>query len=689
MKSKLTISAGWIVACIVLMSASLSAKRALDHNDLDGWRSVSNKAISRDGRWTAYIESPQAGDGTLTFSNTSNGEKIVIERGYKPSFTSDGQWGLALIKPLYADTRSARIEKKKGFDMPQDSLAVIDLKTGRIERIASVINYAVGEKGGNWIAYQSCDTLHIKPKELKNDKLGRPLVIRDLQSPSSRIVKWVKDYTVSKDGRRIAFSLATPESDSLYTSGIGYVNLPDTSLILIDRDRKYYGAPVLDEAGEQLAYIASDDTTKLGIGGTRRSILYYADLKASKGDIPEPLALSPEFPQRPPLNLMPVRESGDAYKDSCMRAQREEAIRNSMGEIMRLNQYSKPVFSHNGRRLIAGVAPIIAPDDTTIVDFEHPSLDIWRWDSPTTPPQEKVSAKKDRERTYPVVFDIDNNFSYQLLNRRPLAKVTAPDRWDADWALVADPTENYRARQWDYQIPMQLSVVNVLTGETHPVAEVSEDNFELSPSGRFVIYFIGKNYYCYDTRTHKAVEISSGIPYPLWDTDIDRPGAKEPYGYAAWTEDDASVLIYDKYDIWSVDPTGGKSPQCLTKGDGRHANRQYRYRKCDPEQRFVKHGETMVLNVHDFTDKYNGYATLKCGTPATPVIKVLNGYSYTSLRKAQDADVFVWQRGNFETIPELWLARSYDFAKARCLTDINAQKSDISWGTAELVRWVA
>ena len=52
------------------------------------------------------------------------------------------------------------------------------------------------------------------------------------------------------------------------------------------------------------------------------------------------------------------------------------------GDTLVPNQYTKPVFSRNGQRLISGVAPIIAPDDTTIVDFENPALDIWRWDAP-------------------------------------------------------------------------------------------------------------------------------------------------------------------------------------------------------------------------------------------------------------------------------------------------------------------
>ena len=53
------------------------------------------------------------------------------------------------------------------------------------------------------------------------------------------------------------------------------------------------------------------------------------------------------------------------------------------GELM-INQYSEPVFSHGGRRVVIGVA-VCDPGDTTLVDFEKATLDIWRWDAPFTP----------------------------------------------------------------------------------------------------------------------------------------------------------------------------------------------------------------------------------------------------------------------------------------------------------------
>ena len=92
---------------------------------------------------------------------------------------------------------------------------------------------------------------------------------------------------------------------------------------------------------------------------------------------------------------------------------------------MRLNQYSRPVFSRNGRFLIVGVAPVIAPDDTTLVDFEKGNLDIWRWDAPMTPPQEKGNLESIRKHTLPVVMNLENR-DYQLLTKNELVTVGRP-----------------------------------------------------------------------------------------------------------------------------------------------------------------------------------------------------------------------------------------------------------------------
>ena len=90
-------------------SGYAAEKKELDHTCFDAWKSVNNAGLSRDGSWAAYSVDPQEGDGLLYFYNTKTGEKIVIPRGYQASFTADGKWGVALIKPEYAKTRKAKI----------------------------------------------------------------------------------------------------------------------------------------------------------------------------------------------------------------------------------------------------------------------------------------------------------------------------------------------------------------------------------------------------------------------------------------------------------------------------------------------------------------------------------------------------------------------------------------------------
>jgi len=97
----------------------------------------------------------------------------------------------------------------------------------------------------------------------------------------------------------------------------------------------------------------------------------------------------------------------------------------------------------------------------------------------------------------------------------------------------------------------------------------------------------------------------------------------------------------------------------------------------------------MLLEVFDYTDKYNGLATAVYGKNVKPALTVLDGHAYTQVRKALDRNVYTWQRANFSESPDIWLCRGNDFGKALQLTDANPQMKDYNWGTAQLVKWRA
>ncbi len=670
------------VSLLALVSLPYAqAKKVLGHDDFDNWKLVSNHSLSRDGSWGAYSVNPQEGDGVLTFYQSKTGKKIEIPRGYKPGFTADGRWGIALIKPFFSDTRKAKIDKKKDFDLPQDSLVIVNLTNGKIEKIGSVISYQLGKEGGDWLAYQSCDTTLISEKGLKDKKAGRPLIVRNLPSGKLTTLNWAKDYTFSRLGDKLAVGMKHHESDSTAYDGMGYFNLPDTAFHLIDKDKKHYGVPVFDNDGRKLAFTVSNDSNDTG---TRVYDLILSDLTVEDA-LPETFAIC-EYPEGR-VNLMRPHAT-DSVKQKELMDKWYEANAQQEKLALKPNQYSVPEFSHDGRRIIIGVARSVAPDDTTIVDFEQPALDIWRWDAPMTPPQENNRVDKLRKHTFPAVLDIASG-NWKVLTSNPLVKVETPDRWDGTWALLRDPSEDVVSQQWDYYAPEMLSIVNTSTGEKREIGKVPGDMAELSAGDKYVLWFQDRDYYIYDIATGETRNISSNIDVPLWDEDDDHPMIPIPYGIAGWAKDDDALMVYDKYDIWVIDPKGQKAPYTLTKDDGRKYNRRYRYLKTDPDHRYFEPKEQMLLQIFDYASKENGLATATYGIAAKPVINTLDQYSFTQVRKALNNPTVSFIKANFSVLPDVYVATSSDFSKARKLSDANPQVKDYNWGTAELVKWYA
>lgn len=642
-----------IIAAVALLLScgSINAeKKALSHEDFDAWKGVNNYSLTRDGEWAAYAVNPQDGDGELYFRNTRTGRTLTVPRGYNPQFTADGKYAVALIKPLHADTRKAKIDKKKDEEMPLDSMIMVELKTLKNQKVASVKGYKIGKDGGDWVAWTSCDTAYITPKQVKDKDVSKPMVLMDMSTGNRKVLKYVKHYEFARDGRCLGIAIEKAEGDSTVTNSVGFISLPDTSYVVVDRDRKFYSAPVIDDEGVRMAYSCSDDTIK---SGTKSARVFVSDMRRE---------------------MCSPREIKLAYKDKN-------------GNPLRPNEYTKLQFSHNGRRLIAGVAPVIAPDDTTIYDFETAKLDIWRWDAPMTPPQEKHLLDEIREVSLPVVVNLENDRQV-LLSDNILEEVREGNRWDGDWALILDPTETMVQQQWNYFAPTRMYIVNVNTGEKRDVGVfMRELEPEMSPEGKFVAWFSDRTWLVYEIATGKTVDVGANVPDELWDTVDEHPSPSMPWGTAAWSKDDRRILIYGKNDIWSLDPKGEAQPENLTAGRGAEKNIRIRYSNLDPERRYISDGDLMTLSLYDYKDKYYGLGWMRYGKDKVPHFAVLDGHSYTAVRQAKDAPVFTWQRGNFSEIPEIWLSRGTEFSRATKLTDVNSQLENFRWGTAQLVKW--
>ncbi len=336
-----------------------------------------------------------------------------------------------------------------------------------------------------------------------------------------------------------------------------------------------------------------------------------------------------------------------------------------------LTENSKPSFSHNGERIFVGVQAYVPPKDTSLVSFETPGLDIWNWDADELPPYQKVNLKRDAARTYTTEL-VNGELVPFTLSKRD--RLYLGNRGDAPVHMIVHidhPVET----QWNYQMSKSI----FLNGEK--VSQGHTDNEALSPLGRYAIWWSYEDlrWHICNTATRSVVTVEGRFMLE----DDDHPMKPEPCGVAGWVQEDSAVLLYDKYDIWKVTPDGKASRLTF----GREKNVTYRYIDTrDEEERFIP--ATFYVSLFDNVTKENGFASLALEKKGkvSPIHASLGGYSYDGFLKARDAEVLLYQKGNFRDPMDLYRVSA---KKTEKLTAINPQIADYNWGTVELYRWTA
>ena len=136
------------------VAAAFAQKPALDHSVYDSWNSLRGISIPKNGDVLLYTITPGEGDATLVIENIRNGKKIEVPRATRAKLSEDGSKVVAVIKPLFSQTRDAKIKKAKKEDMPKDSLAIIDLASGKVEKFANCKSHNTPDKLFSHIAFE-------------------------------------------------------------------------------------------------------------------------------------------------------------------------------------------------------------------------------------------------------------------------------------------------------------------------------------------------------------------------------------------------------------------------------------------------------------------------------------------------------------------------------------------------------
>jgi len=672
-------------AALLLLGASTSlaqsgARRALTPADWDTWRSISGTSLSPDGKWVAYSLVPQAGDGELVIRSTDGPREWRVPRGFigRPqliagyhgsrnegpapaAFTPDGRWVLTETSVPRSEYEAARRRSPRAPE--HKGLAIVSVADGQVTRVERVKSFAVPREGANVVAYllegdstsraggdsarapRSAAAPGGAPRPVSDSTArsrrrtyGSTLVLRDLTSGRETRIADVTSYVFDDSAKFLGYVVSSriANRDGAY---VRRVSEPDRELALLT-GRGDYRSLALDRAGRQATFLSN--VTEFG-RETPRFAVYYSALGAGGAQVAVPAT--------------------------------------AMGDSMVVAE-GRAAFTRDGSAVLFGYTR--APLDSIPADSlaDKAVFDLWHWKDTRLQPQQRVEASRDRTRSLGAVWHVATKKMVKLASdsfpnievsddgRTAMLTTDLPYSVEAMWGEGGD----------------DLYAVDATTGARTLVAQRLRFQPQLSPSGRYIVYFDNGRWWSYDVARKAKRDLTGGLAGVHFDQETwDTPSEPAPWGIAGWTDGDHSVLAYDRYDVWDLDPTGARAPRVVTDSVGQRQHLVLRVVDLDRDDRTFDPRQPLLLRAFNDDSKASGFYEDRLDAVAAPRKIVMGDVAYGMPTRARHGDTYVVTRGTFTDFPNLYAGRS--LTSLTRVSDANPQQKDFKWGSVELVHW--
>lgn len=648
-------------ACFTLTGQD---KIPMDHEIYRDWKEIKNPQLSDDGKYLSFEINPQKGDGLIVLRDLKQGSNDTIVRACSARFTFDSEYLVGKIKPPESISRQAKKEKKKAHEMPADSLFIYDLKSRRIDKFPDIESFQLSEEGINRIAFHQVyrnDTSGKDHKKYSPGKSGQKnpednfsglaekykladMVIYNPENGISTRYENVAGYRISKNGRLVAFHQMA--ADTVPFSVMYTYNTDDEELNICFEDSGIIQDLTVDDKGLLLAFLSSKDTS--AVSGVS-------------------------------LNLW---ETGKDHSRVLI-AKDNPHLYSGWG----VSKYGKLYFSGNSERLFFGCSPLknLRQKDSLIAE-EKASLDVWSWEDGLLQPMQLKQLEKEKKRTYLCYYSLKDNRMITLADTI-VKEVMTMHEGDGD-KMIGFAGDHYaKYISWEGFQYRDVYVIDAATGSKELCMNKQSDKVVLSPFGRYILNYNPEDstWLVCNTQNGSKVNLTADIPYAFYNEDNDEPHPSESYGFAGFTDQDRDVLIYDRYDIWMIDPEGVRLPENLTSFYGRRHKTRLRYIKTDPDDYYIDLSKPLFMKGFTEGIMQDGIYSLRNGDVK---IGVTSDDTYPTVLKAGNAQTWLYSKGNFRDYNDLYLTDS-EFRKTEKISDANPQSARYLWGEARLEHWIS
>lgn len=645
----MNIKAAFIVTIFAFLPAIVNAQGVLTFEDVMKFENITSSNISDNGNWLIYGVWPDRGDGHVVVQSVHGTEEFKIELGDNPKISSNEQWVAATRKvPL-----AVQIKEKK--DAPKAGMNLLSLADGSIVQFDSVSNFEFSNNG-EWLAYKRLQSKAVADLKSKNKRLGTELVLRDLNTEEEISFDFVTQFEFDSLSNYIAFSVVDTSNKM---NGVYVFNLNSKESRTVQQNESgLFSNLAWEPKSSNLAFTAATYDSS------------FVDSDAS-------------------LMMWTSRNNNIETLISADEINGEYTLRSR-------NQLS---FTHDGNRLFFGLMDREMveldqkkekeSDEVDIYDIEtiigDRGLDIWHGDDPLIKTHEIQTWNNRKNHLFTAVYHFGRRAKWVQLADKSMPDVRISH--NPDVVLGSNNLPYQKEMTWDGFYD-DWFIVDLKTGEKNKIVERLSSNIQLSPNGKFAVFYKDKNWNIYDVKDGSTRNLTEGMETPFYNEDHDYPSAVPGYGIGGWTTNDSHVLIYDKFDIWKFN-TKTRNATNITGGAGRAENRIFRIRRLENNRdAFATDAELLLTSYHDLKKNFGFYSNRINDTSVKLLLE--EDKKFTFVGKAKNSDAILYKREAYDEFPNLWVADNWEFKDVQKHTNLHEDLSERwNWGKAELVDWLS
>ena len=637
-----------LFASFFVLYTSSYSKKPITFDDAIKFKTIRGQVISENGKYIAYYTYPDRGDYDGFVKSLETDSLIKIKNGVNPQFNQTAQWAFFNIRPSAIESENADKEK------PKSGLAIVNTFSGKIQNIKNVSSY-ICSNDGKWLVYQLDEKSDSKPDDKKKNRpLGKNIVLRYLENESELSFADVSGFEIDSTSNYFVFVRSEKDTKR---NGLYYIDLnAKFSLpIKIDGDENYHISNLK--------------------WNNKKNILAYINGKERFDGKPDTCSLKIWNPITKEVQIL-VDKSKLAYN-------------------LKIPTDNNLTWTKDGSRLFFGVKSYsdtsesfekITYNDTNFCNLDtirkQTTLDMWHLKDPRIKPHQKKWWDSHSNDTYMAYYDVDDLKYKQLSDSTGIEpKFVENDKF----TIAFDETPYLYRSTWQMDIS-DLYKVNINNGEKKLIQKELLDQAQISPDGKYIVFFKDKNWWIHNCFTDTTFSLTSSIKTPFYNEENDVPHQPNSYGIAGWLKNDEAVMIYDRYDIWIFYPSATMTPLCLTDAQGRRSKNTYRIINTDEEKTSFLKNETLLLSAFDNKLKTTNLANLDLSVMGVGRI-TMEDRLIKFIQKAKNSNTYIFSKEAYDVFPDLWSCSDSNFSKMKKVTDVNPMMADYYWGKMELISY--